>query len=85
MKKGMIVASAVAAMFSAGAASGPAAHAAEGDKTIKCDGGNSCRGKSECATADSGCQGQNNCKGKGWIVTKTAKECEQKGGKVAKD
>ncbi len=45
----------------------------------KCHGGNACKGKSACATADSACAGQNACKGKGFI-TATKAECESKGG-----
>jgi hypothetical protein len=35
---------------------------------VKCDGGNSCKGKSECATATNACAGQNSCKGRGYVV-----------------
>jgi hypothetical protein len=49
---------------------------------VKCVGGNSCKGQSECATASSGCKGQNSCKGKGWITTSNTQECQQRGGKA---
>ena len=42
------------------------AHAADTAK-IKCDGGNACKGKSECATATNDCAGKNSCKGKGYV------------------
>ena len=49
---------------------------------VKCDGGNSCGGKGECAAADGShdCAGKNGCGGKGWIYTDTAEECTEKGG-----
>ncbi|HEY6561405.1 MAG TPA: hypothetical protein VI072_29230 [Polyangiaceae bacterium] len=43
---------------------------------IKCEGGNSCAGHSECAGADANsCQGMNECKGQGWVYTDTEDEC----------
>jgi hypothetical protein len=48
---------------------------------VKCVGGNSCKGQSECATKASSCKGQNSCKGKGWITTSSSQQCEQRGGK----
>jgi uncharacterized membrane protein len=51
--------------------------------TVKCVGGNSCKGQSACATASNSCKGQNSCKGKGWITT-TSAECTQKGGQIDK-
>ena len=48
---------------------------------VQCSGVNACKGKSSCATANSGCAGQNSCKGQGWV--KVSKEaCDQLGGKV---
>jgi hypothetical protein len=41
---------------------------------IKCDGGNSCKGKSECSTATNACAGQNSCKGTGYVAL-TKAEC----------
>jgi len=48
--------------------------------TGKCFGINSCKGHSECATANSACKGQNECAGQGW-VSLTMSECEAKDGK----
>jgi hypothetical protein len=48
--------------------------------TGKCFGINSCKGHSDCATANSACKGQNDCAGKGW-VNLTMVECEAKNGK----
>jgi uncharacterized membrane protein len=78
--QGAIIAAMAAGLFSAGAPL--RASAADADK-IHCQGVNSCKGKSACATATSGCSGQNSCKGKGWIEM-TEKECKAKGGKPAK-
>lgn len=50
-----------------------ASHAADTAK-VKCDGGNSCKGKSDCSTATNGCAGQNSCKGKGYVQL-TKAEC----------
>lgn len=52
--------------------------------SVKCVGGNSCKGQSACATASNSCKGQNSCKGKGWIKTTSAGECTQKGGHAEK-
>jgi|SRR5690242_18017831 hypothetical protein len=49
--------------------------------TVKCIGGNSCKGQSSCKTASNGCMGQNSCKGKGWVMAASAKVCNDKGGK----
>jgi hypothetical protein len=61
-----------------GALVAPASAAGE----IKCSGINSCKGHSECNTANSSCKGQNSCKGQGWLPTASADECTAKGGKV---
>lgn len=58
------------------------APAVAGEMTIKCSGVNSCKGHSECATANSSCKGQNSCKGHGWVFTETEAQCADKGGKV---
>jgi hypothetical protein len=50
--------------------------------SVKCVGGNSCKGQSACQTSQNGCKGQNSCKGKGWITTASTQECTQKGGHV---
>jgi hypothetical protein len=49
--------------------------------SVKCVGGNSCKGQSECASKANSCKGQNSCKGKGWITTSSPQQCEQHGGK----
>lgn len=79
----LALAASAAALFSTAAVTvTTVAHAGEG--SVKCMGINSCKGTSKCATADSACAGQNSCKGHGWLPTKTAEECEAKGGTVKK-
>lgn len=81
---GVAIASAAAALFATGAAMAPLAQAGEEGK-VKCEGVNSCKGTSECATAKSSCKGANACKGQGWVYKKTKAECESAGGKVQMD
>lgn len=73
---GVTLAAAAAAMF----AVAPMGSAVAGEKEGKCFNVNSCKGKSECATASTSCNGQNACAGKGW-VKKTKSDCEGAGGK----
>jgi uncharacterized membrane protein len=81
LKLGAGIASAVALML--GATVPASADDAKETKSVKCMGGNSCKGKSACATADTSCAGQNSCKGKGWITMKSADECTKAGGHIA--
>ncbi|MBI5256695.1 MAG: hypothetical protein HY855_09360 [Burkholderiales bacterium] len=81
-KSGMSIATAAAALLSTGLLATPTVQAADGQ--VMCSGTNSCKGTSECKTASSACKGQNSCKGQGWVHTKSAKECTDKGGKVVK-
>ena len=78
--RGAMIAAMAAGLFSAGA---PIAASAADSAKVHCEGVNSCKGKSACATATSGCAGQNACKGKGWIEM-TEKECKATGGNAAK-
>ncbi len=48
--------------------------------SVKCIGGNSCKGHSSCKSAGNSCKGQNSCKGKGWITTASVKDCVAKSG-----
>ena len=82
IKSGLAIATAAAALFSAGLLATPMAQAADG--TVKCAGANSCKGTSECKTAKNECKGMNGCKGQGWMSAKTAKACTDAGGTVAK-
>lgn len=80
IKSGLAIATAAAALFSAGLLATPIAQAADGE--VKCAGTNSCKGTSECKTAKSDCKGHNSCKGQGWVQAKSAKACTDAGGKV---
>ncbi len=79
MNKRAFIAATAAALF---AAAGGAATVASAEGTVKCLGINSCKGTSECATANSSCKGLNSCKGQGWSEVKTPEECTSKGGKM---
>ena len=80
--KGALIATAVAGLFFAGHVAKAADPAGGGEAAkVKCMGGNDCKGKGSCGTADHSCAGQNSCKGKGWIMTSEA-DCKAKGGKV---
>ena len=62
------------------------AFAADEDKEgkIKCEGVNSCKGHSDCHTADSECSGKNSCKGKGYKKM-TPEECTAAKEKMEKE
>jgi len=70
-QSGIALATAAALLF----ATAPLTGAQAAEAKVKCEGGNACKGKSECHTATSGCQGMNKCKGQGF-VTVTKKECD---------
>jgi hypothetical protein len=65
------MATAAAMLFSTAPLTVNAADAAK----VKCEGVNSCKGKSACHTATSGCQGQNTCAGKGFLML-TKSDCD---------
>ena len=69
---GVALATAAAMLFST--ATVMTAHAADEAK-VKCEGGNSCKGKSSCATPKNSCAGQNSCKGTGYVLLPKA-ECD---------
>jgi hypothetical protein len=82
--KGALIAAAVAGLFLAGSAVAADEGKGEG-KTVKCSGGNACKGHGACAGAGHDCAGKNACKGQGWEKAASAKECTDKGGKVVKE
>lgn len=82
IKSGVAIASAATAIFSMGALVTTSAHAADGG--VHCVGANSCKGTSDCKTANSDCKGMNSCKGQGWVSKATAAECTSAGGTVGK-
>jgi uncharacterized membrane protein len=69
---GIAMATAAAMLFSTAPLT--AANAADAAK-VKCEGVNSCKGKSACHGATNGCQGQNSCKGKGYLLLSKT-ECD---------
>ena len=50
---------------------------------VKCEGVNSCKGKSACKSANNSCKGQNSCKGKGFVEM-TQAQCDAAKAKAAK-
>jgi len=81
---GAVLAAAVGAMFLTAPAFAQSSGSSMGAASVKCVGGNSCKGQSSCKTATNGCMGQNSCKGKGWVTAASAKICTEKGGKPEK-
>lgn len=73
----LTLAAAAAAMFALAPVSASAA-----DPTVKCVGGNTCKGHSACKTATSECKGLNACKGQGFVMSSTAAACKEAGGTV---
>ncbi|HLK12653.1 MAG TPA: hypothetical protein VKW76_14855 [Candidatus Binatia bacterium] len=80
MHKGVLIATAAASLFLAGAVTARAGEKAGGD-TVNCLGVNACKGQGSCATAHNECKGMNACKGKG-VVEMSAADCKAKGGTV---
>lgn len=79
-RRGVIIATAAAALILAGHVTARADDAKGGD-TINCAGVNECKGKGICAGPESACAGMNACKGKG-VVAMSAEDCKKKGGKI---
>jgi|APCry1669189534_1035231.scaffolds.fasta_scaffold05982_3 hypothetical protein len=71
LRSGSAIATAAALLFSSIVI--PAAHASAAK--IQCDGVNTCKGTSACATAKNSCAGQNTCKGQGWLLL-TQADCD---------
>jgi len=73
------LAAAAAALFVSGCASS-GTPAAGSEAKVACQGGNACKGLSECHTAANACAGQNACKGQGF-VSLTPEECRKATGR----
>ncbi len=80
VRKGMLIASAAAALILAGNVVARAADKAGGG--VECAGVNACKGKGSCKGAENACKGKNECKGKGFVDMSSADECTKAGGKV---
>ncbi|MCB2100354.1 MAG: hypothetical protein KDE22_05755 [Rhodobacterales bacterium] len=78
---GTVIAATAAALFMAAPMLVASSGTAQAD-SVKCVGGNSCKGHSACKTASSSCKGQNACKGQGFTMTDDKASCEAAGGKV---
>ena len=81
VNKGMLIASAAAALIMAGALTARADEGKTGGD-VHCAGVNACKGQGACGQAEHSCAGLNACKGKGWVEM-SAEDCQKKGGKVA--
>ena len=68
---GAAIATAAALLFS----SMPTTASAADEAKVKCEGVNSCKGQTACATAQNSCQGQNSCKGQGYLMLSKA-DCD---------
>jgi hypothetical protein len=76
---GAAIATAAALMFG-----NIALNVAQADEAkVKCEGVNSCKGTSACATAHNACQGQNSCKGQGYLKL-TKADCDAAKAKAEK-
>jgi hypothetical protein len=80
--KGMLIASAAAALVMAGAVAVRADHHDKaGGDMVNCAGVNACKGQGSCAgPSGNSCAGKNECKGKG-VMEMSAADCAKKGGK----
>jgi hypothetical protein len=80
--RGSLIAVAVGVLFlSNNAIAYTTAQSSDQQPKVKCLGANGCSGSSACKSATSPGPGQNSCAGKGFILTSSAKECRDKGGK----
>ncbi len=85
---GMVMATAVAAMFATAALADTTQTTTSTTTTattgpmVHCTGVNSCKGQSLCKTATNACKGLNSCKGKG-VIDMSKEKCLQEKGTVA--
>ena len=80
--KGLMLATAAAALFASGASLAVEHEKKAGTEAkVHCGGVNACKGQSECKTSTNSCKGENKCAGQGWL-SMTKADCEAKGGKV---
>jgi len=80
VRRGMLIASAAAALILSGEVVARAADTAGGE--VHCAGINACKGKGSCAGAENACKAKNDCKGKGYVDVGSAEECKKAGCKV---
>ena len=77
---GGILAAAVGAMFLTTPVFAQDSSSGASQASVKCVGGNSCKGQSACKGGNHSCKGLNSCKGQGFVETSSAQECTDKGG-----
>lgn len=82
--KGAAIASALVTMLASGVALAEEKADKSTSSAVKCNGTNDCKGKGGCKSAKNDCKGHNGCKGHSFSMEKSAKECTDKGGSVAK-
>ena len=80
---GAVLAAAVGAMFLTPPVFAQDSSSGSMQATVKCVGGNSCKGQSSCKGGNHSCKGLNSCKGQGFVNTASAQECTDKGGHPA--
>jgi hypothetical protein len=78
-----MIATTVATMALAGGLTATAQDKAKMEP-VKCAGLNACKGQGSCKSANNDCKGKNACKGMSFVETKSAQECNQRGGQVVK-
>lgn len=83
--KGAAIAGAMAALFANGVAQAAEKADKATTKMVKCNGTNDCKGKGGCKSAKNDCKGHNACKGESYTMTKSEKDCTDKGGTVVAD
>ncbi len=81
--KGVLTATAVAALFMTGLAHAAFAEESATNAKVKCEGVNSCKGHGDCKSAANSCKGQNGCAGKGFLMMSKA-ECDAAKAKLKK-
>lgn len=82
LKSGALIAATVASMAMSASAFADTNIVINVSDTVHCAGINSCKGQSDCKTAENACKGQNTCKGHGFLATQ-AGECFAKKGQIS--
>jgi hypothetical protein len=77
---GILIATAAAALFSAGSVTAADSGADAQKAEVHCFGVNACKGQAACKTAQNECKGQNSCKGHGFVAAASEKACADQGG-----
>lgn len=78
---GITIATAAALAFSAAPVTSALAKGQV--NSTRCFGVNSCKGMSDCKSANNSCKGMNSCKGKGLKMVASNKVCKDEGGSTS--